>query len=268
MSAPDEFRDVLSRLAREPDGSWRIDGEPLRGGRTLASAIYDVLYTRKGALRTLRSHASHPAISNLHCDQLRGVFRQALGPEGRGSETTQDGWHFFTLGASGNAKITVPLVRVYWHLAPNGAWRFVRAMTRELAPTGVPARFKVLQNPADYKRADAAVLYAPVDSWPQIAAPVRRAHLDLQRHMRPLRPLFTLDLGHGLALAEDPGEGESFGMRRAGQLADAVLQASAEGPATWAEVEPRLRAMGIRLDAPHLRPESQADYLRAWEAAA
>jgi hypothetical protein len=47
--------------------------------------------------------------------------------------------------------------------------------------------------------------------------------------MRPGTPVFTKFLAPGLGLAEDPGQGDSFGQHRCRLLADAMILAYEQG---------------------------------------
>jgi len=96
---------------------------------------------------------------------------------------------------------------------------------------------------------------------------------EVARHLRPDAPLFTRPLAAGLALAEEPYTGESFGMQRCRILAEGLLSAHARGLRDEAsrleEVERHFAAYGLTLEAPYLNPRSidQYEFTLAREAA-
>jgi len=83
-------------------------------------------------------------------------------------------------------------------------------------------------------------------------------------HLRPATPLLTLKLHDGIGLAEDPGNGESFGMNRSRLVAQAVWDGYARGmqseEARMAEVAIQFQRHGLSLDRPHLRAASADIY--------
>jgi len=85
----------------------------------------------------------------------------------------------------------------------------------------------------------------PAGALPQPEAPV---------------PLFTRRLRAGIGVAEDPGNGESFGMHRCRLAADAIVaawwQGRADPEARFEAVEARFRLYGLTLDRPYLAPGS------------
>ena len=51
------------------------------------------------------------------------------------------------------------IVRIYWNILPSYSRDMVYALSSELNRKKIPFRFKVLNNPDQYPRTDAAVLY-------------------------------------------------------------------------------------------------------------
>jgi hypothetical protein len=76
----------------------------------------------------------------------------------------------------------------------------------------------------------------------------------LEACLRPHIPAFTLELVPGVGLAEDEGQGESFGVRRCQQVADGIARAHEQrAPGTDAVVA-RFAEAGVMIDAPYLDP--------------
>ncbi len=149
------------------------------------------------------------------------------------------------------------LLRFYWHLQPSGAAPLLNVISSQFTRFQVPYRFKCLTHPGAYIRTDSAVLFVP-RRWYQIAARLlREARHSVAPHLRPDSPLFTKPLADGLAFAEDPGNGQSFGMYRCSALARAIREvAPTQGPSKVAEVEEALGRQGVSLLFPYLNPGS------------
>jgi class II lanthipeptide synthase len=136
-------------------------------------------------------------------------------------------------------------VRVYWNVTAAGAPALVGSLTSRLNADGVPFRLKVADHPFRFQRCDAAVLYLEREAFLALRSWLRQAASSLSRHLEPAIPAFTLELAAGVALAEDDGV-ESFGARRCGLLADAIVRA----PALDA-VAARFAEDGVDIDAPY-----------------
>ena len=97
------------------------------------------------------------------------------------------------------------------------------------------------------------------------ARPLLQAmHRDLQLHLKPSVPALTKRLAAGVGLAEDPGNGFSFGEHRCRVIADALIQAQEQGKSSLDDriqvVLDVLQREGIRSDAPYLNAESSDGY--------
>lgn len=156
------------------------------------------------------------------------------------------------------------IVRWYWNLSPVGAVGFMKRATFLLQQARLRYRIKVLNDPVRFTRCDAVVLYhrkADITEVSDILAKIY-SHLvsDLTRHV----PALTKPLAPGVAVAEDPGGGESFGLNRCGILAEQIILAHEEGKSLLAErlegVEKGFARYGISLDTPYLNSGSNDDY--------
>jgi hypothetical protein len=156
------------------------------------------------------------------------------------------------------------LVRLYWHLTSAAAARLLDLLTAALNRAEVPFQLKVVNDPEGYSRCDAGVLYAPRTVFAELAPAVASAHRRIAGELRATTPVFTKRLAPGLGLAEDPGDGQSFGMHRAALLARAVVRAHELGYESEARranvVEEVFAEHGLDLDRPYLRPGSSDDY--------
>lgn len=157
------------------------------------------------------------------------------------------------------------LVRVYWNVRWEAAGELLGHLTTELNRTGVGHVIKVLADVAHQRRRDAAVLLLTASAFSD-AAPVVRSVADrLHRDVRPGTPAFTQEVARGVGVAECSSDGASFGEMRCTALAAAILGTDAAHPHVSADarfdaVLSHLRASGFRPDAPHLNPDSTAEY--------
>jgi hypothetical protein len=191
----------------------------------------------------------------------------------RETKTMQPGFYFAFGEAQAGELDSFSLARLYWNVRAEGAVTLMRTVTRGLNRFQVPFRIKCLTNTAFYTRNDAAVLYVDKRFFRVTARVLASVYGEVARHLRPDAPLFTKPLADGLALAEEPYTGESFGMQRCRILAEGLLSAHARGVRDEAsrleEIERHFAAYGLTLEAPYLNPRSidQYEFTSAREAA-
>ena len=191
----------------------------------------------------------------------------------RQTTTMQPGFYFAFGETQPEELDSFSLARFYWNLRAEGAVPLMRAVTRGLNRFQVPFRVKCLTNTAFYKRNDPAVLYVDKRFFRVTSRVLDGVYEEVSAHLRPDTPLFTKRLAEGLALAEEPYTGESFGMQRCRILAEGLLGAHARGlrddASRLEEVERHFAAYGLSLDAPYLNPRSvdQYEFARAKGAA-
>jgi hypothetical protein len=155
-------------------------------------------------------------------------------------------------------------VRVYWHLAPTGAARLVGLMTHHLNEAGIGFQLKVLSEPLRYHRTDPAVLYLARADCPQAWPVLRKIHGEIAPWLRSRTSLLVKRMAPGVGLAEDPGDGSSFGEHRgrllAAVLADPEWSALDSMAERIALVSSRLAREGYDLDRIYLNPGSRDDF--------
>lgn len=180
----------------------------------------------------------------------------------RESATLQPGFYF----AFGEAawEDDAPLLRVYWNAAPDGAAGLTGALAAALNRWGVPFRYKCLSRRSLYPRTDSAVLYVARRGWRLVRELVMEVHASVAPALNPDPPLFARTLARGVAIAEDPGTGDSFGMSRCRMLAEGLWTAWRTGhPGTRERLEAVRQAFArgaVSLDQPWRAAASPARY--------
>ncbi|MGI2033226.1 T3SS effector HopA1 family protein [Rhizobium panacihumi] len=116
-----------------------------------------------------------------------------------------------------------PLLRFFWHLGAEVAIDYMAAVTEKLNRAGIYFRTKVLSSPHSYDRSDAGVLYIHAAQLEQALPLVLAVHDAIGSRLSSAVPLFTRQIAPGLAFAEDPGNGDSFGISRSMLMADILI---------------------------------------------
>ena len=182
----------------------------------------------------------------------------------RESRTQQPGFYVANSETPAPSGSDSRMTRIYWHISEDGAVPLTRTVTTLFNRYQVPFRFKTLSYSGVYSRSDAAVLYFAARYF-QIAARLLPSIRDeVRNYLRPATPLLSLKLHEGIGLAEDPGNGESFGMNRSRLIAQAIWDGYARGmqseEARMAELAIQFQRTGLSLDRPHLRAASADIY--------
>lgn len=176
------------------------------------------------------------------------------------SRTMQPGFYFAFSEAESDPADESRLTRFYWNVREQGAVPLTRWLTRTLNRFQIPFRYKCLSIGGQYDRLDAAVLYVGKKFFRISAELLAAGRQTVAEFLRPETPLFTRPLAPGLALAEDPGNGESFGMNRCRILAEALWNAAGKGLAgdddRLREISKHFAQYGLRIDRPHLNAQS------------
>lgn len=155
------------------------------------------------------------------------------------------------------------LDRFYVHVRRNGAERFMRRATARLNRVGLAFRLKVVDDPDGFDRCDTGVFAFQRADRARSLPEVMGLCTVLADDIDPGTPAVTRRISEGVAFAEDPGGGQSFGADRCRLIAEALVTAHEEGEtslgARVGRVGERLRAAGTSLEAPYLGPDSPGD---------
>lgn len=177
----------------------------------------------------------------------------------------QNGFYYAFGETPSDHHISTFLVRFYWNVNADGAPLLLQDITHTLNRFQIPFSFKCLSNPAMYHRIDAAVLFVEKRFYRIVAHVLGPVYRQITPHLKPETLLFSKRLADGLSLAEEPGNGESFGMNRCRITAEGVvaayLQHGLQTPAArWQMVTDRFNEYGLAISKPYLNPGSPHDY--------
>lgn len=141
--------------------------------------------------------------------------------------------HFYmVLGNATKKDIPVyedTMLRFYWNLQPDGAVKYIKLVTESFNQQSILFRTKVLSDPFSYNRADAGVLYID-NSQLNVAIPyIREIHKEIKPYLKNNVPLFSKQIAKGLGFAEDPANGNSFGISRSTIIAHAMYDSFLNG---------------------------------------
>lgn len=181
------------------------------------------------------------------------------------SATLQPGF-FFTYGETFiDHWDEVNVMRFYWHIEESGAPKLLRAISSRLNRFRVPYRFKVLNNTLPFNRSDAAVLFLNKKYYRIAIDLMAEVYDEIKDDLKPETPLFSKHIADGLGLAEDPNNGDSFGMNRCRILAEGLWSAHTQNlggvDEQLAQVDQHFTRRGLDLGRPYLNPGAIDQYV-------
>ena len=155
------------------------------------------------------------------------------------------------------------LIRLYWHLKPDGAINWVKCTTETLNMYRLPFQLKVLRVPEFFSRCDAGVLYLPRSAFHMARPALIDIYARVVTELRQEIPAFTQCLAPGLGLAESPAS-QSFGVHRCSVIAAGLIRSRNRGiiqlPDRMECVLAWWRDAGLQIERPYLNPGSQEIY--------
>jgi|GEM_PF-2314260 len=132
--------------------------------------------------------------------------------------------YYSIVGEVGSCNEDDQIIRFYFHVGADSAAQLAATIVSGVNELGVPFFFKILNDSEQFGRADAAVLYVNHQFQKDIVQFLEESWPKLNPMLEHGTPAFTLELAPGIGLAEDPGNGESFGEHRCHILASALLE--------------------------------------------
>ena len=156
-------------------------------------------------------------------------------------------------------------LRIYFNIQVDGAVTLVRKVSTLLNQFCIPFKLKLLASPVVFQRVDSAVLFVNRRFYRPVLYLLTRVIPDISSVLDKATPLFSKRLYAGVGLAEDPGNGESFGLNRCLLLAQAVWGAYERGDqSSDARIEELKRLFAdqrLSFGAPHLSANKEDHYV-------
>lgn len=157
-----------------------------------------------------------------------------------------------------------PITRIYFNLDDAGAVALVRSVTTILNEGRVPFRLKIADHPSRFDRCDSGVLYARRRDRARLWPLLRIVRARLGARIGATVPAFTKQIAPGIAAADEPRSGESFGMDRCRLAARGLIRAAMKcrsGPGERiAEIERAFAERELDLRQPFLNPQTRDIY--------
>ncbi len=178
----------------------------------------------------------------------------------RESGNAQPGFYFMYGETLSDVWDEHALLRFYFHATSECVPELIEYLTLNLNRYQVPFRMKALNEPIMYQRSDAMVLYLAKRFYDITIRIVRDMPNAIAAQLRPSTPLFTLPVQPGVGIAEDPNNGESFGMNRCRMFAEGLVDAWMSGDQSVGTrmnaIAARFAAGGFNFNLPYLSPGS------------
>jgi hypothetical protein len=156
------------------------------------------------------------------------------------------------------------IIRFYFNCTSEHVAELITYLTQNLNAYLVPYRMKALTDPSQYTRTDSMVLYCARRYFAIVTRIIGQLPSALLDRLEDAVPLFTKRLRAGVGLAEDPGNGESFGMHRCRLTAEGIIDAWRQGrndpQARLDAVDARFGRNGLQLDRPYLAAGSSDQF--------
>ena len=211
------------------------------------------LWARPEQFRATNGPADHGSVGRLRVSkELRGMLPGYYMVLGDADQRSND------VGAP------VGIVRFYWHLTAKASPLWIAELTQRFNTAGVAFHAKVQSDPNAYNRADAGVLYVAQVDLAAAMALLPGLHAAVSPQLRPSTPMFTKRLARGLATAEDPGDGRSFGQHRCQLVAEGLVRAFEAGTTAFDDslnaVFKRFAEEGLSVTRPWLNAGSKESY--------
>jgi hypothetical protein len=152
------------------------------------------------------------------------------------------------------------LTRLYLAAEPAHLIGLIGGLTAILQQLATPWLLKAAAERTALGRPDAVVVYLPsaeLGDAPESAPVIGALAACATGLLEDARPALTASMCRGVALAEDPADGQSFGERQSALVARALIAARSTGEDPLPVLIAELRAAGMDPVRPHIRPRSQ-----------
>lgn len=157
---------------------------------------------------------------------------------------------------------TEELIRFYFNFKASEMHLLIRQLTLLFNKYELPFTFKCLNHPDYYHcRVDAAVIYLEKRHYHLAWRLIKKSYDLLELHFNTNTPMFTYRIRPGLGFAENPGKGQSFGMKKSYAISQIIMKAyKQQRRCTEKEIIDVLMTNGTSHDQPYLNIDSGVDY--------
>ena len=172
---------------------------------------------------------------------------------------------FYTIGdRSFDKDCFVDIFRIYCNISSVGAVKLLKLLTNSFRRNGLPYHLKTVNTYDHYDRSDCFVVYCRKSDFEAVRGIFQESYRDASEFLRNQTPALTKQQAPGIAIAEDPGNGESFGQNRSRLIAEGLISAGKRGStdenASLRQVELVFERENISLESPYLNPGSKDVY--------
>ena len=216
-----------------------------------------VLVEKQGRTRVLQLH---DLASNGRIDPGIEIGSEITIRLDKETFTWQPGFYVAFGETPGIEEEEAALIRFYWNISSAGAVSLLGLLSDRLNRFQVPYQIKCPSYTEAYYRLDSTVLYVDRRFYRITAELLAGLYPRIADELEPETPLFTKELAPGLALAEDPGSGDSFGAHRCRIMAEGICETHLQGLEAdhqrLTAVLQRFTFHGIDVTQPYLNPGS------------
>lgn len=157
------------------------------------------------------------------------------------------------------------LLRIYFNCTAQGAIQIVDQLSRQLNQYEIPFRFKCLSDLNQYgDRRDSAVLYFTKRYFNLVHRLLGGMLPHIANGLNNDVPLFSKEIYPGISLAEDPANGDSFGMHRSRLIATGIVNAWLNTKTSFDEklaaVTQCFKENSIDINTPYLNKAGEDNY--------
>lgn len=254
------YVDYYSRVQDSPgsnDKSLLDQFVEFHGTATLLSIGWNIVAIgNAGEIFVEKDEFSRWALPGQYQAQTLAVGHEAVLIVQSGSGQIQQGY-FHAFGASLEWQFEKEqLIRFYFNVDSSHAVDSFSTLAARLDKCCIPFQLKSPTHISGYARVDAMVLFVPRRFFQIVRYIVKGSGIKTLDGT----PAFCKKLSKGIALAEDPGNGESFGMHRCRLVAEALKIAWARSEGRTDEVriaiESHFERSGLTISAPFLNAGS------------
>jgi hypothetical protein len=145
-------------------------------------------------------------------------------------------------------------LRLYWNAPAEAAPFVLSTLQHALFQSQTSYQIKLPLAYHDFNRYDSCVLYLPMEAYELTRPFLLYGYKILAPYLRPQTPALARPLAPGLALAESPHSGESFGSHRCGLIAKGLSMSSRSDPLPiqMDNIMNQFMLAGISVSTPHL----------------